>query len=200
MSSKGPFGTYILIPVFNPRHSLLLAPKLITYIYERRNKKEESQEKIVQLSEMQMGVNFQRKIYLAIPVTTAICYCTPMSTMVHKSAGDVVFIPVSYQIVPVTFESQRQLQNGIKVMQWLMHRRDWCLSISNSPYAFIIWWTEIICIYFPLSCQRKLPLFKFCIQINAVYSICQIRVAYVKLNEKSGFQGSHVNPIFHLRI
>lgn len=90
MSSKGPFDAYILIPVFNPRHILLLAPKLITYIYERRNKKEESQEKIVQLSEMQMGVNFQRKIYLAIPVTTVICYCTPMFTMVYKSAGDVV--------------------------------------------------------------------------------------------------------------
>lgn len=33
-------------------------------------KKEESQEEIVECGEMQMGVNFQRKIHLVMPVET----------------------------------------------------------------------------------------------------------------------------------
>lgn len=156
------------------------------------------QGEIVQLGERQMRVDFQRKILLVIPVEMATnpTICMSVAQVIQLT------IPGSYPIVPDTFESQRELQSGIKAMRLLMHRRDWSLSISTVPYAFIIRWAEVICIYFPLSLSEKVALIQILYPntaytgkpINVVHSTYQICCSICKTKWESGFRAQTSAP------
>lgn len=153
---------------------------------------------------MQMGGNFEREIHLVIFVEIAtnpincmnvegsmrlnyysalMTYFTIMFTMVHKPTGDTVNYSSLLSNSSRYIWKPKIVAYGIKAMQLLTCKRDWSLSISNLLYAFIIWWIEIICIYFPLSVRESSPYSNLypnidCIgkPINVVYSIYQIRL------------------------